>query len=120
MLFFSIKCKQLQRQLETVNLSQEVLVFAEKDARHSRSMLSNFEQLIFVGGVPRSGTTLMRAILDAHPDVRCGGETMLLPSFLTWQAGWRTDWVNNSGITQEVFDDAVSAFITEVVTENTI
>lgn len=40
---------------------------------------------------------------------------MLLPSFLTWQAGWRNDWVNNSGITQEVFDDAVSAFITEVV-----
>ncbi|ULT98403.1 hypothetical protein L3Y34_000052 [Caenorhabditis briggsae] len=118
MLFFSMKCKQLQRQLETVNLSQEVLVFGENDARHSRNMLSNFEQLIFVGGVPRSGTTLMRAILDAHPDVRCGGETMLLPSFLTWQAGWRTDWVNNSGITQEVFDDAVSAFITEIIAKH--
>lgn len=26
--------------------------------------------LIFIGGVPRSGTTLMRAMLDAHPDVR--------------------------------------------------
>lgn len=26
--------------------------------------------LIFIGGVPRSGTTLMRALLDAHPDVR--------------------------------------------------
>ncbi|ULT98404.1 hypothetical protein L5515_002938 [Caenorhabditis briggsae] len=60
----------------------------------------------------------MRAILDAHPDVRCGGETMLLPSFLTWQAGWRTDWVNNSGITQEVFDDAVSAFITEIIAKH--
>ncbi|KAF1763617.1 hypothetical protein GCK72_011884 [Caenorhabditis remanei] len=40
---------------------------------------------------------------------------MLLPSFLEWQAGWRNDWVNNSGITRHVFDDAVSAFITEVI-----
>lgn len=27
---------------------------------------------IFIGGMPRSGTTLMRAMMDAHPDVRCG------------------------------------------------
>lgn len=26
--------------------------------------------LVFIGGFPRSGTTLMRAMLDAHPDVR--------------------------------------------------
>ena len=41
--------------------------------------------LIFVGGMPRSGTTLMRAMLDAHPDVRCGEETRvnsILFSFL--------------------------------------
>jgi len=38
--------------------------------------------LIWVGGMPRSGTTLMRAILDVHPDVRCGEETRVIPRVL--------------------------------------
>ena len=38
--------------------------------------------LVFIGGVPRSGTTLMRAMLDAHPDVRCGEETRVIPRIL--------------------------------------
>ena len=38
--------------------------------------------LIFVGGMPRSGTTLMRAMLDAHPAVRCGEETRVIPRML--------------------------------------
>lgn len=33
---------------------------------------------IIVLGAPRSGTTLLRRILDAHADVACPGETMLL------------------------------------------
>ena len=35
--------------------------------------------VVWVGGMPRSGTTLMRVLLDAHPDVNCGAETRLLP-----------------------------------------
>ncbi|CAL2035169.1 unnamed protein product [Caenorhabditis brenneri] len=118
LLVLTIKCNKLKLEIDNLELSKKQILISEKDARHSRSILSNYEQLIFVGGVPRSGTTLMRAILDAHPDVRCGGETMLLPSFLTWQAGWRTDWVNNSGITREVFDSAISAFITEIIAKH--
>ena len=38
--------------------------------------------LVFIGGVPRSGTTLMRAMLDAHDDVRCGEETRVVPRIL--------------------------------------
>lgn len=40
--------------------------------------------VIWVGGMPRSGTTLLRVLLDAHPDVNCGAETLVLPRiFLT-------------------------------------
>jgi hypothetical protein len=34
-------------------------------------------QLFFVGGAPRSGTTWLQQILDAHPDVCCRGEGLL-------------------------------------------
>lgn len=33
---------------------------------------------IFVVGCPRSGTTLVRLILDAHPNISCGPETHIL------------------------------------------
>lgn len=33
---------------------------------------------IIVLGLPRSGTTLLRRILNAHPRIACGGETFLL------------------------------------------
>ncbi|CAF0938426.1 unnamed protein product [Brachionus calyciflorus] len=38
--------------------------------------------LIFIGGYARSGTTLIRAILDVHDDVNCGPETKIIPQFL--------------------------------------
>ena len=37
-------------------------------------------QGIIVLGTPRSGTTLLRRLLDAHPDIACPGETNLLNS----------------------------------------
>ncbi|CAB3403622.1 unnamed protein product [Caenorhabditis bovis] len=108
--------QRLHRELSQLKLATEVIKYDVGDGRKSRRILSNNEEFIFIGGIPRSGTTLMRAMLDAHPDVRCGGETMLLPNFLTWQRGWRlSEWTNNSGITQQVFDDASSAFITEII-----
>lgn len=80
-------------------------------------------EIIFVGGMPRSGTTLMRVMLDAHPHVRCGEETRVIPRIL----GLRTQWEKSSmekkrleaaGVTGEVLDAAVRAFILEVVAKH--
>jgi hypothetical protein len=45
------------------------------------------ERLVFVGGVPRSGTTLVQHILDCHPQVFGGPEFDCIPSLIH---AWRT------------------------------
>lgn len=76
--------------------------------------------LIFIGGVPRSGTTLMRAMLDAHPDVRCGEETRVVPRLLQMRSHWKKSQkesmrLEEAGLTDEVLASAISSFILEVV-----
>ncbi|KAK3521285.1 hypothetical protein QTP70_003128 [Hemibagrus guttatus] len=76
--------------------------------------------MVFVGGVPRSGTTLMRAMLDAHPDIRCGEETRVIPRLLAMRHGWRRSaedrWaLDEEAITQEMLDSATAAFLLEVI-----
>ncbi|CAH1802280.1 unnamed protein product [Owenia fusiformis] len=79
--------------------------------------------LIFIGGMPRSGTTLMRAMLDAHPEVRCGEETRVIPRLLGMKYQWgrspkESTRLKEAGITDKVIDDALSAFILEVIAKH--
>ena len=108
--------------------SKYVMVPKEKDHyvydRTNRAIpYGDDMDIIFVGGMPRSGTTLMRVMLDAHPDVRCGEETRVIPRIL----GMRTQWEKSSmekkrleaaGVTSEVLDAAVRAFILEVIAKH--
>ena len=47
-----------------------------------REYNSQTHPFIFIGGHPRSGTTLVRAMLDSHNKIRCGEETRIIPRIL--------------------------------------
>lgn len=91
-------------------------------ANHSLSLNEHFPEdtpLIFIGGFPRSGTTLMRVMLDAHKHVRCGEETRVIPRLLTMRATWSRSVkerirLDEAGVTDQVLDSAVRAFLLEV------
>lgn len=79
--------------------------------------------LIFIGGVPRSGTTLMRAMLDAHPDVRCGQETRVIPRLLQLRFHWlksekESMRLEQAGITSDVLNSAIAAFTMEIIAKH--
>lgn len=79
--------------------------------------------IIFIGGMPRSGTTLLRVLLDSHPMIRCGEETRLIPRLLSYRQTWtkvrfESERLKQAGITSEVLDSAVSAFILEIIVKH--
>jgi len=80
--------------------------------------------IIWVGGMPRSGTTLMRAILDVHPDVRCGEETRVIPRVMMVrkqiksvthmkESAFSQDALSSEG--EDAMNEAVKRFILEVI-----
>ena len=91
-------------------------------ANQSSSLTEHFPEdtpLIFIGGFPRSGTTLMRVMLDAHNAVRCGEETRVIPRLLAMRATWSRSVkerirLDEAGVTDQVLDAAVRAFLLEV------
>ncbi|XP_030316752.1 protein-tyrosine sulfotransferase 2 [Calypte anna] len=118
-----LECQQVlsQRRQALMRPEQEELVL--RDSRQVEYRYSKEMPLIFIGGVPRSGTTLMRAMLDAHPEVRCGEETRVIPRVLAMRQAWARSGrekmrLDEAGVTEAVLDAAMQAFILEVIAKH--
>src|SRR5437868_178748 len=74
------------------------------------------ERLIFVGGPPRSGTTLVQKVLCAHPDVAGAGEFGFLPSIVGLRNAMRAS-VRSGRISEHTSEDKVDEAIGGLVEE---
>jgi tetratricopeptide (TPR) repeat protein len=72
-------------------------------APHAQAATATLGQgVIFIVGMPRSGTTLVEQVLASHPEVRGGGELPALPQVLTEESSRRQrrypDWVPDASV----------------------
>ena len=58
---------------------------------------------IFVGGAGRSGTTLMRALLEAHSRICCGPEMKALP-----QISWLYQWISGMPLQMDAYKNTLA------------
>ena len=76
--------------------------------------------IIFVGGVPRSGSNVMKLLLDAHHDIQCADETQVFPSFFAnlkerFKVNLPNQILHRNGITRDLLDSSARAFIYEIL-----
>ncbi|GAB6033533.1 Protein-tyrosine sulfotransferase [Chamberlinius hualienensis] len=112
-------CVEVMRQ-SAVMVPHQTVIYGKDTKQYVYGRAAPF---IFIGGVPRSGTTLIRAMLDAHPDIRCGEETRVIPRVLQLRYNMMKSTkevtrLEEAGITNEVLDSAISAFIMEVIAKH--
>ncbi|MCA9490688.1 MAG: sulfotransferase [Myxococcales bacterium] len=70
---------------------------------------------VFVGGAGRSGTTLFRAMLSAHPRLWCPPERKLVPVMAELHATWSGTMSKDlgaAGVDDAALDDAARAWLT--------
>merc|ERR1712142_246681 len=124
-LFYQIYQIQNMQSLRIDNISEKLGHYAiVKDARGQRKEYnSQTHPFIFIGGHPRSGTTLVRAMLDSHQKIRCGEETRIIPRILQLRDHWyksenEMHRLAQGGITDDVIDAAISSFVMETIVQH--
>ena len=132
--FFEIKCHQNKYDLKTIqihetklieisNLTTSALAAQSQAEKLTDSYLNNKVKespLIFIGGYARSGTTLMRAILDVHPEVSCGPETKIIPTVTKFIRDFENDGRNIIDLSEaklnlSTIDSALALFIYHIM-----
>lgn len=72
-------------------------------------------EIVFIGGCPRSGTTLLRACLDSHPDVSCGPELRFLAPIASLSTNMRQSvgglLAAHYGVSQAALDEQFATII---------
>ncbi len=71
-------------------------------------------EFVFIGGAGRSGTTLLRAMLDAHPRMACGPELKLVPAICSLRDQWWGAMGHDllaAGLDESKLDAAVRSFV---------
>lgn len=71
-----------------------------ESARHARGRVP----APFVVGVPRSGTTLLRLMLDAHPELTIPPETHFVPKLITQFEGWAEEGAGTAELRARAFE----------------
>ena len=75
--------------------------------------------IVFIGGHPRSGTTLMRVLLDAHPSFHCGQETHIIPDILTlrrkYSRGRGLNRLREAGVDLDMINETLASSILDII-----
>ena len=74
---------------------------------------------VFIGGQRRSGTTLLRIMLNRHPHIACGRESHFAKRLLNWHDRLADEWsdtVRRYGSGTEAVDRAFAALVDDVFT----
>src|SRR5580658_10523404 len=76
-------------------------------------MINRMKRPIFVVGCPRSGTTLVKRMLDNHPHISCGSESFILEALYQLE---RKQWLalQTLGVTRSQWRDNMRRVFSDI------